>query len=203
VVVDDVDLMLFMGSHDMKRLHFLLAGLALASPSILLAKPVVTLKTGPTEINRMQLCEFAEDSMTLLVSDHGRVVAKDYFCASSGNTTTVRLVTDIAGNNYIVLNYGTGHGSQAMERYLMIYALPKDLKKVSTGLYEYLRTPIFAAAGLGSSWEYTYKIYKPRCGGLRLALTRIILEGGNGKIFTMPAEKTRVIEIGVPPECSR
>ena len=187
----------------MKLLTCALIIAGLAANTDLYARPLVTINSGPKQVNGMQFCARVEDTLTMIVSNDRKVVAKHYFCASSGPiSTTAQVVTDRAGNNYILLNYGEGHGTNAVRKYLKIYALPKDLTKLSQGMYDYLRTPISAAAGLTSGWVYRYQIEKLSCGGLRLLLA-LSIDGPKQKVWTEPAQKTRIIDVNVPQGCVR
>jgi len=163
------------------------------------AAPVVTLQKGPVMLFGQQAClGWVDDSVTMVVKESGKILTRYHFCSVNGGAAA-RLVTDAIKNNYIFLDYATGHGTNAAQEYLKIFHLPQ--KKVDSEFYEYLRTPISGGAGLTSQWVYHYRIEKPKCGGLRLVFTRAIENGTIEHVFTMPAEKARVIEVGVPYAC--
>lgn len=163
------------------------------------AAPTVQLDLGPKTVYGFPAClGRTDDSVTLLVRDKGKALTHYYFCSSS--MASVKIETDLIGNNYILLEFGTGHGTNALSGYLMVAGLPQKFDGTVNTLYWYLRTNISGAAGADSRWTYDYRIEKPKCGGLRLVFTRVI-EGAKGEIISMPAEKTRVIEVGVSAVC--
>lgn len=176
---------------------FVVSSIAAFNPH---AAPVVTLQKGPVMLFGQQAClGWVDDSVTMVVKESDKILIRYHFCSVYG--ATAKLVTDAIKNNYIFLTYATGHGTNAAQAYLKVFHLPQ--KKVNSEFYEYLRTPIWGGAGRTSQWVYHYRIEKPKCGGLRLVFTRAIENGTIEHVFTMPAEKTRVIEVGVPSSCPR
>ena len=190
----------YRGTTVMKTLLCLLSVGFLFASVKLSAAPALSLQLKQEGSNGLPLCGgWVADGETLVIEDHGKVLMRHHFCSSV--YSTAEIVTDGMGQHYIFLTFGTGHGTNAVEKYLEIYELPENLSQIKNwGLYEYMRLPIYGGAGATSQWVYHYQIAKPPCGGLRLTFTRAII-GGEGEIFTMPAEKTRVIEINVPSTC--
>ncbi len=184
----------------MKRLFdFLLVASSFAAFN-LHAASVVTLQSGPEKLFGQQACPYPGDSVTMVVKEDGKILIRYHFCSAA--VPSAKVVTDAVGNNYILLDYGTtGPGTNTLQSYLKIFHLPQ--KNVDSEFYEYLRTPTLGGAGMTSQWVYRYRTEKPKCGGLRLVFTRVIENGTIEHVFTMPAEKTRIIEVGVPSSCPR
>lgn len=147
--------------------------------------PVATVANGPGNIRGVALCQFDDDSMTLVLTEGGKEIARRYFCSSYGKSTA-DVVTDARGISYVLLRYGEGRGTNATQEYLEVFGIGKDL-------IEYVRTPVSAGAGALSRWYYDHRIETPKGGGIRLILTRRV--DGEDALW-VPAEKTRVIEVG-------
>ena len=147
--------------------------------------PVATVVNGPVSLRGVALCKFEDDGMTLIVSDAGKDVTKHYFCSSYGKALAL-LVTDSRGKSYVFLRYGEGRGTNAVEEYLIVFSLAREL-------VEYVRTPLSAGAGPTSRWSYDYRVEKPASGGIRLVLT-LRVEGDD--VLVAPKEKTRIIDVG-------
>ena len=147
--------------------------------------PVATVVNGPGKIRGAALCQFDDDSMTLVLTGDGKEIARQYFCSSYGKSSA-QVVTDARGTSYVLLRYGEGRGTNATQEYLEIFGVAKDL-------VEYVRTPVSAGAGALSRWYYDHRVETPKGGGIKLILTRRV-EGEDAT--WVPTEKTRVIEVG-------
>lgn len=165
------------------------------------ADPTVNIVSGPKTLFGFPACSGRpDDSVTLLVHDKGKVVTRHHFCSSNG-VAAAKIEKDLIGNIFILVEYGTGHGTaDAFSGYLIIFELPKYSFGKVNALYEYLRTPLSGSAGPYSRWVYHYRTEKPKCGGLRLLFTRA-MEGAETNIVSAPAQKMRVIQVGGTPSC--
>jgi hypothetical protein len=148
--------------------------------------PIATVVDGPGKLQGVLLCQFEDDSKTLVVNDAGREVARLDFCSSYGHASA-DVVTDARGRSFVLLRYGEGRGTNAVQEYLAVFGLAKDL-------VEYARTPISAGAGPVSRWHYKYQVTKPPQGGIRLTLTLHV--EGNDSAMWVPREKTRIVTVG-------
>ncbi|MGH8282610.1 MAG: hypothetical protein ACRESE_02035 [Gammaproteobacteria bacterium] len=136
---------------------------------------------------------------TMVVEDGKSVLTRYDFC--SPGRPDAEVVTDAVGNNFILLKYSAGSGTTIAVK-LRVFELPSKRENLGRywGLTEYMTVPIDATSGPQSEWEYKYKVEKPTCGGLRFLFTRVV--AGHGEIDSIPGQKTRIIEIGVPSKCS-
>lgn len=158
--------------------------LALCLGSSSVAAPVAKVESGPGRLKGTSLCQFEDDSMTLIVTDDGRELTRLYFCSSYGKAGA-RIVQDTRGESYVLLTYGEGRGTNAVMEYLAVFRLAKDLS-------EYVRIPVSAGAGPLSRWYYDIRVGIPERGGIRLVLT-LRVEGEDA--IWLPTETTRVIEL--------
>lgn len=154
--------------------------------SVAVAGPVVRVETGPGHLNGVALCQFEDDSMTLIVNEGDKELTRQYFCSSYGKASA-RIIQDVRGESFVLVTYAEGRGTNATTEYLSVYHLAKNL-------VEYLRTPVSAAAGSQSRWYYDPRIEPTAHGGIRLVLSLRVEGEAAG---WLPSEKTRVIELGV------
>jgi hypothetical protein len=154
-------------------------------PAVVVAGPIATIESGPGHLKHAALCQFEDDSMTLIVNEDGKELARHYFCSSYGKASA-RIIQDASGESFVLLTYGEGRGTNATTEYLAVYPVAKDL-------VEYARIPVSAGAGPLSRWHYDSRVEKPERGGIRLVLT-LRVEGGDAT--WLPSERTRVIEVG-------
>lgn len=108
---------------------------------------------------------FAEDDLTLRVSEKGKQVASTNFCSSYGKAKA-HVITDKTGQTFILLEYSEGRGPNATTGYLALERLPD--------LLEVLRIPLSWATGPAERFTYSYVTELPASGGVR-----IILKGRN------------------------
>jgi hypothetical protein len=149
------------------------------------ATPVASVANAPGDLNGLAVCEFEDDSMTLIVHEDGTEVTRHYFCSSYGRAAA-RTVQDARGKSFVLLSYAEGRGTNATAEYLAVFRLDRHL-------VEYVRTPLSMSAGAFSRWHYDPQVETLKDGGIRLIL-RIRVEGDDAAL--LPPEKTRVIEIG-------
>lgn len=110
---------------------------------------------------------FAEDELTLTISDHGKLIANHDFCSSYGlgkHLPVARVVTDKSGEMFVLLEYAEGHGSsQAIVDYL-------ELDRLYPNFQEVLRVPLSWATSVTQRFTYSYTIELPPSGGIRIHL---------------------------------
>jgi hypothetical protein len=147
--------------------------------------PVATVVPGPGRShNGGAPCEFQEDSRTVIVTAEGKELTRLDFCSSYG-AASADVVTDGRGKNFLLLRHGEGRGTNAVQEYLTIFTIAKDL-------VAYVRTPVSAGAGPQSRWHYRYRVITSARGGLRLTLT-LHIEGTDA--IWVPSEKVRTIVV--------
>lgn len=127
---------------------------------------------------------FKDDNLRMVIRDGKNMVHQLDFCSSYGRADA-KIENDAKGNQYVILRYGEGRGTNARNEYLRIYRIGKKL-------FEFIRIPLSGPAGPASRWEYSCKLEKPEAGGLRFKL-QLKLEGERPE--NIPSEKIRVISI--------
>ena len=126
---------------------------------------------------------FSEDRLILRIKLNGEEIT-DEFCSSYGKADA-QIIRDVRGDNFLILRFGQGRGTNATSEYLSVYRIAKNL-------IEHVRIPISEGAGQTSRWYYDYKIEKPKHGGLIITLS-LRIEGSKAEWF--PKEKKRIIQI--------
>lgn len=111
---------------------------------------------------------FAEDELTLTVSEHGKLVARNVFCSSYGREASARVVIDKSGQSFILLEYSEGRGPNATTHYL-------ELERLQPDLLEVLQVPLSWATSPTQRFTYSYSIEIPGSGGIRIHLKGQIL----------------------------
>ena len=127
---------------------------------------------------------FKDDNLRMLIRDGKNLVHQLDFCSSYGRADA-KIENDAKGNQYVILRYGEGRGTNARHEYLRVY-------KIGRKLFEFIRIPLSGPAGPTSRWEYSCKLDKPKNGGLIFKM-RLNLEGEN--LENIPSEKLRTISI--------
>jgi hypothetical protein len=149
------------------------------------AEPTVTISPKWHDLNpgTKECGGFSEDSLTLKIKDNEKEITHE-FCSSYGKADA-KITKDAVGDNFLILKFGQGRGTNATSEYLSVY-------KIEENLIEYARIPISAGAGSMSRWYYDDKIEKPKQGGLIISLSLRIV--GSGAEW-YPKEKKRTIQI--------
>ncbi len=127
---------------------------------------------------------FKEDNLRMMIRDGRNVVHQLDFCSSYGRADA-RIENDAKGNQYVILRYGEGRGTNARSEYLKIYRISKEL-------FEFIRIPLSGPAGPTSRWSYDYDLERPKGGGLTFKM-HLQLEGARPAHF--PSDKTRTFHI--------
>lgn len=149
------------------------------------ARPDVEIQT-TTQIDKPLHagCEFSTDAMRLNIKDGGKSLGTLDFCSSYGEADA-HLVSDRMGRRYLMLEFGQGHGTNAVARYLGIYRLSDEL-------YELMRIPISWAVGRTQSVNYSYQISDDTSGGLKIEFIGAEVAG---RECCVPREKTWTVRI--------
>lgn len=133
---------------------------ARAAPQVSIA-PTLPFSMYSTRINNCG--GFAEDELTLSISDHGKQVASNVFCSSYGREAAARVVTDKSGQTFILLEYSEGRGPNATTHYL-------ELDRLHPEFLEVLRVPLSWATSPTQRFTYSYVIKLSTSGGIRIYL---------------------------------
>ncbi len=165
-------------------LQMLFAFDAVAGPTI-----TITPKWPELELDTTDCNGFSEDRLVLRIKDGAEEITGE-FCSSYGNAGT-ETIKDALSNNFIILKFGEGRGTNAVSEYISVYKIYK--KPLNYG--EYVRIPISGPAGPARRWYYDYKITKPNDGGIIFSL--ILRVEGEGPIHNeiLPNKKKRTIAI--------
>ena len=156
------------------------------------ATNVVTVKVTPGLTGRLKAMEstfcggFADDDMTLIVSEGSKTLEEHPFCSSYGKATA-NVVTDAHGVSYILLDFGVGRGTNAVTEYLDVFPVEKNM-------VEYAQMPLSEGAGPVSRWYYDYEVVSPPSGGIVVTFNLRIYR--DGPIWITLPEKIRSICIG-------
>ena len=175
----------FQAEATVKYVRLLLVIGALGAAPSAHAAPEATIV--PTNDDFHGPCGSSEEDLTLVISEMGREITKSDYCSSYGKSS-VRIVSDQIGRNYVAVEYGEGRGTRAVTRFLLVYHLD------GINLHEILRVPIEWATGLNGDWIFQYSFDRLRPSGLQITLRRV----GNGEgdeCCTLP-EPTMTISIG-------
>lgn len=141
----------------------------LALPALILiaslpakAAPQATIQSGWSTAGGSRVwCDgFAQDEVSLIVSDHGKTLGKDEFCSAYGEATT-SVVQDMAKATYIIVEYAEGRGTNATTKFLSLYRLYPSL-------IEMIRIPISWGTGPTQRFTYSYRIKSQGVRGLRI-----------------------------------
>jgi hypothetical protein len=135
-------------------------------------------------------CGFWGDSVTLVVTQDNRPSIKYNFCSAYGKSKVLQVIKDRAGETYILLEYGEGHGTRATSTYLEVYSLKGDRLNDRGG--ELLDEP----AAFAVDWVYTYAVVLSPRGGEKLTfkLHEVALSDSNSP--PLPAWES---DVGLPP----
>ena len=160
-------------------LSIALAGLAFS------AEPQVTILQKWSDLNpeTKECGGFSEDRLILTIKINKEEI-KDEFCSSYGKADA-KIIKDAHGDNFLILKFSKGRGTNATSDYISVYRIDKYL-------LEYAKMPISAPAGPSSRWYYDYKVAKPKQGGLILSFS-LRIEGLDAELY--PKEKERIIQI--------
>ena len=176
----------------MRHCAIITALLVLGSGSAAAESYSIAIEPSAEESLRSSYCPFADDDQTLLIYDGKNVLSRHRFCTSYGKAE-VKVINDAKGTPYVLLRYGQGRGTNAVTEYLSVFRVAKNL-------VEYVRTPISSAADVSARWEFSYSVSSPPDGGLRIALTRSMMEIGGPSLMKghefLPPESSRVLQIG-------
>ena len=138
--------------------------LALAVPAK--AEPQASIQSGWPGVFKAESKSsdgFAEDALSLTVSDHGKQIASSIFCSSYGKAAA-RVIIDKSGGRFVLLSDSEGRGTNAWTDYLELDRIQKP------DLLEVLRVPLSWATGPDRRFTYSYVIELPRSGGIRIRL---------------------------------
>jgi len=162
--------------------------LSLTVPGIALsAEPQVTISPKWSDLNpaAKECSGFSEDSRILRVKTNGREIIHE-FCSSYGKAEA-HIIRDSKGDNFLILRFGQGRGTNATSEYLSVYKIEKHLE-------EYARILVSEPAGRSRCY-YDYKIERPTRGGLIFLLT-LRTDGADPEdAERFPTEKERIIHI--------
>jgi len=139
-------------------------------------------------------CGFWGDSVTLVVTQDNRPSVKYNFCSAYGKSKVLQVIKDRAGQTFILLEYGVGHGTRATSKYLEIYSL--DDGRLNDRGGELLDEP----ASFVADWLYTYDVVLPPGGGLKLTFKLDKMDPSDWNSLSLPAWET---EIGSPPSLEK
>jgi len=167
----------------MTRRLLLLLGLALAAVTAQ-AQLQVEIKEDTNPVGCPKNYPFREDNLRLFVRDGNSKVLELPFCSSYGSAE-VSIERDIKEQNFVLLRYGTGSGTNVREEFMKVF-------KAGAKLEERQNFKCSAPSGFTSRWLYDFKVLKPSAGGLQFLLT--LRQEGTETIDT-PKEKQRVINV--------
>jgi hypothetical protein len=145
--------------------------LLLALPALILfaslpamAEPQASIESGWSAAGGTRTwCDgFAEDALSLIVSDHGKVVGSDQFCSAYGKAKTSTF-QDRAKTTYVLVESGEGRGTNATTRFLTLYRLYPSL-------FEIMRIPLSWGTGPTERFTYSYRLESQHVSGLRILL---------------------------------
>src|SRR5206468_12041100 len=97
-----------------------------------------------------------------------------------------KLITDAVGTRYALVRYGRGRGTHVREEFMSVY-------KVGRRLTEVARFPLNGPAGDSADWEYSYKMERPKSGGLKFAMSLRVT--GQGSTYYVPEDKRRAVTV--------
>jgi hypothetical protein len=129
-------------------------------------------------------CDFADDAMSLVITDDGKQLASEDFCSSFGKAKA-SMVVDQRGRNYVLLEYTEGRAPNATATYLMVFRLATDLVPV-------VRIPLSWGTGPTQRFTYAYDTASDQAGGLQITLRGT---GEAGSDCCVPPEKVQTIHI--------
>jgi hypothetical protein len=152
------------------------------------AAPQATIQSGwpPAFSFISKRCDgFAEDALSLIISENGKKVASDEFCSAYGEATAT-VVEDRAHTTYILVEYGEGRGSNATTKYLKLYRMDKSLSEI-------VRIPLSWATGPSERFAYNYRVEPTGPKGLRISLNGKSDPGSN---CCVPSRHELTIDLG-------
>jgi hypothetical protein len=129
-------------------------------------------------------CDFADDAMSLMITDDGKELAAEDFCSSFGKAKA-SMVADQHGRNYALLEYTEGRAPNGVSTYLMVF-------RVATDLVSVVRIPLSWGTGPTQRFTYAYDAGSDQAGGLSITL-RGTEEAGSD--CCVPPEKVETIRI--------
>src|SRR5262245_51615638 len=91
-----------------------------------LGETIATVVSNRTEARDVHPCQFEGDRMTLIVSDGNKELSRLGVCSSYGSASA-EVVIDARGKKFVLLRHGEGHGTNAVQEYLTIFGVAKDL----------------------------------------------------------------------------
>ncbi len=129
-------------------------------------------------------CDFADDAMSLVITDDGKELAREDFCSSFGHAKA-SIVADQHGRNYALLEYTEGRAPNATVTYLAVLRLAADLVQV-------MRIPISWGTGPTQRFTYDYVTGSDPSGGLLITVRGA---GEAGSDCCVPPETVETIRI--------
>jgi hypothetical protein len=142
------------------------------------AAPKASIESGPSDAPR---CEFRGDALTLTVTNQGKPVTTEHFCSSYGRAFA-KVAEDRGGQAYVLLEYGEGHGTNAVTTYLTVYRLQRGYLLPVTRL-------LLSYPCVVSRFTYKYRLNTPQSRG------RVIILRGRDDPHgdcNAPAERMRI-----------
>ena len=124
--------------------------------------------------------------MKIEVRDGAKVLGQLDFCSSYGKADA-KIVTDSRERAYLALEYGDGHGPNAVTTYLSVYDVGSDL-------IELIRIPTSWPVGPTQRFYYSYE-FKAEPAGLQIELIGADVAGAE---CCVPEDKIRTIELDDP-----
>jgi hypothetical protein len=131
-------------------------------------------------------CDFADDAMSLMITDDGKELASEDFCSSFGKAKA-SMVVDRRSRNYALLEYTEGRAPNSVVTYLMVFRVAADLVSV-------VRIPLSWGTGPTQRFIYVYESGSDESGGLSITLRG---SGEAGSDCCVPPEKVETIRIDV------
>ena len=127
---------------------------------------------------------FDEDHLDIVLRDGTNVLDRVYLNSSYGKAEA-QLIADAIGTRYGVVRYGQGRGTHVREEFIKIFRVGKRLN-------EMVSFPLSGPAGDSADWQYSYRVDRPKNGGLKFVLS-LRVTGKRAIVF--PEDKSRTISI--------
>jgi len=127
---------------------------------------------------------FLEDNLKLVVKTEKSKQIELPFCSSYGRAE-VSVERDTKNQDFVLLHYGLGRGTNAREGFVKVFRVGARLEERET-------IRVSAPSGSTSRWFYDVKVTKPVSGGLQFALS---LKQEGTESIDVPNEKQRVVNV--------
>jgi hypothetical protein len=135
--------------------------------------------------SRTSISSFDDDHLDVVLREGTNVLDRVYFYSSYG-LADAKLITDAIGTRYALVRHGRGRGTHVREEFMPVF-------KVGRRLTEVVRFPLNGPAGDSIDWEYSYKMERPKSGGLKFIMSLRVT--GKGSTYYVPEDKKRTVSV--------